>query len=217
MSRQNPHLDDSSSTLGPSLEARGWELGYDVGVSSPGDLPHGPLTRSTEFMDAWDEGAAAGQADGQAEGWRLRLDEHGAGLVPVETSSSPGPGEPRNGSFERSWRCTGSLPLRLMLAQVEPRAPASSGLDGSALASVCTDQGLARLYLPVCVSPLERADDQTGDPLRDAGYWHGSVADSVDEAGKAALAHGLVRTPHSSGLVRYVPADRHNFWDWLPV
>jgi hypothetical protein len=218
--RTNPYIDEQHSDFGASAEARGWQAGYDAGISTPPDVPHGPLTRHTGFMDAWAEGAAAGNADGRTEGWRLRPVTDNSGFVikvpGVQPEDSGESGE-NAGSFTMAWKSVGALPLDLILRQFAPGADGGPHpqLAGHALNQVCADKGApAQLYLPLCVSPPHGL---SGDALLDAGYWHGDVTDSFDDAGRAAGLHASVRVPHFPGLVRYRPAGAHNFWDWLPL
>ncbi|MFE6039359.1 hypothetical protein [Streptomyces sp. NPDC056452] len=220
MPHTNPYGQEKDGDFGSSVEARGWQAGYDTGVSTPPDVPETPSTRHPGFMDAWAEGAAAGNADGRAEGWRLRPVTESSGFVlrvPGAEPEASGESGDRAGAFAVAWKSVGDLPLALILRQFAPGAETGSHtqLAGRALDQVIADKGgPAQLYLPLCVSPPHQL---SGDALLDAGYWHGDVSDSFDEAGKEATSHALVRVPHFSGLVRYRPVGTHNFWDWLPL
>ncbi|MEU3706688.1 hypothetical protein AB0E82_30850 [Streptomyces anulatus] len=216
----NPYVQENDGAFGTSVEARGWQAGYDAGVSTPPDVPQGPSTRHSGFMDAWAEGAVAGNADGRTEGWRLRpVTERGGSVVRVSGSEPQDSGESGEeaGAFAVAWKSVGHLPLALILQQFAPGTGTGPGsqLAGLALDWACADRGGPdRLYLPFCVSPPH---ELSGDALFEVGYWHGDVSGSLDEAGQAAVSHALVRVPHFAGLVRYRPAGAHNFWDWLPM
>lgn len=220
MPHTNPYVEKKDGAFGASAEARGWQTGYDAGVSTPPDVPQTPSTRHPGFMDAWAEGAAAGNADGRAEGWRLRPVTESSGFVVRVPGSEPqdsGEGGEQSAAFAVAWKSVGDLPLALILQQFAPEADTGSASQfaGRALDQACADKGgPAQLYLPLCVSPPH---ELAGDALHDAGYWHGEVSDSFDEAGQSAASHALVRMPHFPGLVRYRPAGTHNFWDWLPL
>lgn len=219
MPRRNPHLGETG--LGPSPEARGWQAGYDAGVSSPAGAPQSPLTRDPDYMDAWAEGATAGNADGQSEGWRLcpvgeDADRPATRAQDIKPQSSGETGDTAS-AFGAAWSSVGSLPLRVLLHHVAPEADTflTSQLAGSALNRALTELGgTDRLYLPVCLSPPH---DLAGDPVLDAGYWHGSASESFDSARVEAELHARVRTIHFPGLVRYRSAGDHNFWDWIPL
>ncbi|MFD6275785.1 hypothetical protein ACFWFI_09460 [Streptomyces sp. NPDC060209] len=216
----NPYADAKDGSSDLSVEARGWQAGYDAGVSTPPEVPPTQASRHGGFMNAWAEGAIAGNADGRAEGWRLRPVTESSGLVVRVPGSEPEAGGETGemaGEFAVAWKSVGDAPLRLMLGQFAPDADGGSDvwLVGRALDKACTGKGGAdRLYLPICVDPPH---ELSGDDLNDAGYWHGDVTDSFDVAGKAAAQHALKRMPHFPGLVRYRPAGTHNFWDWLPL
>ncbi|MGW1812180.1 hypothetical protein ACWCQM_01180 [Streptomyces sp. NPDC002125] len=220
MPHTNPHLGVEND-FGPSHEARGWQAGYDAGIGSPDGVPATPSVRVAGFMKAWAEGAAAGNADGKAEGWRLRpVREEGPGGLtrppgaePLSSGETGGPAT----AFPHAWRSVGALPLIVMLAHAAPEAGGSwtAQLAGLALRrALAAPDGPGQLYVPCCVEP---AHDATGDPVLDAGYWHGPVSASFEAAAEEAAGHGLVRIPHAPGVARYRPADDHNFWDWLPL
>ncbi|MFF0073964.1 hypothetical protein [Streptomyces sp. NPDC005494] len=222
MPRTNPHLDSGSeNAFGPSHEARGWQAGYDAGIGSPDGVPATPLVRVGGFMEAFAEGAVAGNADGGTEGWRLwAVREEGPGALarPPDTEpvSSGETGDPAT-DFPLAWRSVGPLPLLPMLTHSAPEAHGAwtNQLAGLALRrALAAPGGPEVLYLPVCLQP---GHTLTGDSVLDAGYWHGTVSGSFDTAGREAAEHALVRVPHFPGLVRYRPADDHNFWEWLPL
>ncbi|HWU05140.1 MAG TPA: hypothetical protein VN520_01805 [Streptomyces sp.] len=222
MPRTNPYLGPENA-FGPPIEARGWQAGYDAGVSSPDAVPEAPPTRNPGFMDAWRTGAADGHADGGTEGWRWRLGPGPATRPPGAEARSSGETGPGASDFGIALKSVGAPPLRLILRD---RAPGTADvwtvqLAGRALRQVLTGAGSQEqpggggpLYLPVCLGP---AHGLSGDPLHEAGYWHGSVSGSFAAAGQEAAEHAMVRVPHFPGLVRYRPVDDHNFWDWLPL
>ncbi|WP_329611736.1 hypothetical protein [Kitasatospora herbaricolor] len=233
MPQLNPFPHDSGGGLGPSDSAKGWHAGYVAGVSSPEELPRTPSVRSTQFMDAFGQGAEAGRADGLAEGWRWRWFGEDArtgragtaGPRPPRSPAPPvdaeedGPAAPQ---YPLAWRGVGELALGTMLEQF---APAAAGRDfvGLRLDRSCADKGVTRLYLPVRLIADEPPAEPTGDPLGDAGFWHGTVGDSFAEAA-AELSGAAVERPgrvtRAAGflaLVRWSPAGEHDFWDVLPA
>ncbi|MFJ4428931.1 hypothetical protein [Streptomyces bobili] len=221
MTRTNPHVDEAGIGFDASVAARGWQAGYDAGIGSPPDVPKAPPSRDPDYVDAWAAGAAAGNADGQAEGWRLwPVREDGAGIVTrppgAEPQDSGETGETAS-AFDLAWKSVGVLPLQLMLSHVAPEADRNSEaeLGGRALNRALHEmEGVKQPYLPVC---LQTPHELSGDPVLDAGYWHGSVSESFEEAGSEARGHAHVRVPHFPGVVRYRSAGDHNFWDWLPL
>ncbi|MEU5522812.1 hypothetical protein ACIQCD_17405 [Streptomyces sp. NPDC093250] len=223
MPQHNPHPIPTEPGVFIPVEVRGWQHGYDAGISSP---PHTPPTRSVRhpgYMDAWAEGAAAGNADGRTEGWRWayfddrpRPDPGGAG-GPYEVRDSGEGGHANGEAFPQSWACVGELPLVVALEQFAPGVRHGEGLTGRRLAEACADKGVTRLYLPVSVHSSGAAEEPTGDPLTDAGYWHGTVRESLDEAAPEAIKHVSVRVVRFAALLRYEPAAEHHFFDLLPV
>jgi hypothetical protein len=218
MTQHNPHPVPEEPGFIVPAEVRGWQKGYDAGISSPPDVPDTPSVRHTGFMHAWAEGAAAGNADGQTEGWRWAYFDQGPFPQPGDTGAYElrESGEPV-GDFARSWPCVGEGPLRVMLAQFAPGDEAEEGLVGRALARACADKAVARLYLPVLTSRSTPAAEPTSDPLTDAGYWHGSVCESMAEAAPQARPELQTRVPHFGAVVRYTPAAEHHFFDLLPL
>lgn len=171
MTQRNPHPVPGESGRIVPAEVRGWQKGYDAGISSPPDVPPTPSVRHTGFMHAWAEGAAAGNADGRTEGWRWAYFDGGAVPQPGDAGSY-GPrasGEPE-ADFAQSWACVGERPLRVLLALFAPGDEAEDGLVGRTLARACADKGVARLYLPVLTSSSGPAAEPTGDALLDAGF-----------------------------------------------
>lgn len=223
MPQHNPYpVPDAPGGFVP-IEVEGWQDGYDAGISSPPDIPPTPLVRNPDYMDAWIEGAVSGNADGRIEGWRWayfdgapRPDPRGAGESYEPQDSGEGRQE-HGGFFTQSWTCVGELPLLVMLTQFAPGERGGDGLTGRLLARACTDKGVTRLYLPVDVLSSGAAQERTGDPLTDAGYWHGTVHESLDEAAPEAIDRVTVRVDRFAALLRYEPAAEHNFFDLLPV
>ncbi|MEV5150598.1 hypothetical protein AB0K81_01415 [Streptomyces werraensis] len=223
MPHHNPYpVPDEPGVFVP-VEVRGWQGGYDAGISSPPDVPRTPSVRHPGYMDAWTEGAAAGNADGRAEGWRWAYFD---GSARPDAKDAGGRYEPGNsgerapehgGAFTQSWPCVGEMPLLVMLAQFAPGQQGGEGLTGRLLARACADKGVTRLYLPTSVHPSPAAQEGPGDRLADAGYWHGTVHASLDEAAPEAIDHVTVRVSRFAALVRYEPAGEHNFFDLLPV
>ncbi|MEV2211621.1 hypothetical protein AB0H86_09195 [Streptomyces sp. NPDC050997] len=226
MPQHNPHpVPDEPGGLIRS-EVRGWQDGYDVGISSPPDVPRTPLVRDPDYARAWTQGAAAGNSDGRTEGWRWAYFEGAVQPVPKEAAGDRyGPqdsgvsehGDAPAFSFAQSWPCVGESPLLVMLAQFAPGERGGDGLTGRRLARACVDKGVPRLYLPVSLTSSGRPEERNGDPLRDAGYWHGAVSESLDEAAPEAIAQVTVRAPRFAAVVRYAPTAEHDFFDLLPV
>ncbi|MEV8553829.1 hypothetical protein AB0L04_28965 [Streptomyces glaucescens] len=215
MPTQNPYRHLAEGPFMRSGMAEGWQTGYDAAISSPSEVPPHPLVRDPDFMDGWEEGAAAGHADGQAEGWRLRLAEDGKGLVPGKPDWEPqASGETgATADIRRAWGAVGWVPLAAMLSSFAPDARGVHFLSGMALGRVCVDRQVARVYLPACSSAFrEKAGHSTDEP----GYWFGTARESFDEASAEAHAHANSRLVHLVGVVRFQPVGAHNFWDWLP-
>ncbi|MBK3641559.1 hypothetical protein [Streptomyces sp. MBT33] len=224
MAQHNPYRVPPETGEFMPIRIRGWQNGYDAGISAPPDVPATPLVRSPDYARAWAQGAVAGNADGRREGWRWAYFDGAARPDPGEGAGGPyGPGDsgerhpPESASYQQSWPCVGELPLRLVLAQFAPGSDDGNGLTGTLLAQVCADKGVDRLYLPVGLSSSGSPAQPTGDPLADAGYWHGTVSESLAEAGEAAFQWVTSsRIPRHVGLVRYGPAAEHHFFDLLP-
>ncbi|GAA1422808.1 hypothetical protein GCM10009601_24860 [Streptomyces thermospinosisporus] len=223
MPQHNPYaVPDEPGRFVP-VEVRGWQDGYDAGISSPPRVPPTPSRRDPGYMDGWTRGAQAGNADGRAEGWRwayfdgaVRPDPGDAGGRYEHRDS----GEQAAGSgqaFTQCWPGVGERPLLVMLAAFAPGEHGGEGLTGRVLARACADKGVTQLYLPVSLQPSRAPDEGTGDPLTSAGYWHGAVHESLDEAAPEAIDHVLVRVVRFAALVRYRPAAEHDFFDLLPV
>ncbi|MEV0174626.1 hypothetical protein AB0I00_26345 [Streptomyces sp. NPDC050803] len=218
MTQHNPHPVPQEPGVIVSVEVRGWQKGYEAGISSPPDVPTTPSVRHPGFMLAWTEGAVAGNADGRSEGWRWAYFDGGALPQPGDAGAY-GPqasGEAEQG-FARSWPCVGERPLRVMLAQFAPGDEAGDGLTGRTLARACADKGVERLYLPVLTRSSTPPAEPTGDALTDAGFWHGSVCESMTDAVPQALPEVQTRVPHFGAVVRYTPAAEHHFFDLLPL
>ncbi|MGW2834642.1 hypothetical protein [Streptomyces sp. NPDC001286] len=224
MAQHNPYQVPPEAGEFMPIRIRGWQNGYDAGISTPPDVPATPLVRSPDYARAWAQGAVAGNADGRREGWRWAYFDGAARPDPGEgAGGSYGPGDsgerlpPESASYQQSWPCVGELPLRVVLAQFAPGSDDENGLTGTLLAQVCADKGVDRLYLPVGLSSSGSPAQPTGDPLADAGYWHGTVSESLTEAGEAAFQWVTSsRIPRHVGLVRYEPAAEHHFFDLLP-
>ncbi|MGW2050467.1 hypothetical protein ACWCPF_35630 [Streptomyces sp. NPDC001858] len=224
MPQHNPYpVPDEPGVLVP-VEVRGWQDGYDVGISSPPDVPAMPESRDPQYGPSWAPGAQAGNADGRAEGWRWAYFDGrvrpaaGAGIgYGPQASGEPEPGDPGVFSFAQSWPCVGEAPLLVMLAEFAPGEHGGEGLTGRRLARACADKGVERLYLAVNLSSSGKPDEWTPDALNGAGYWHGTVCESLDDAAPEAIAQVTVREPRFAGLVRYAPAGEHDFFDLLPV
>ncbi|GHF00271.1 hypothetical protein E5082_09695 [Streptomyces griseoluteus] len=227
MPQHNPHTVPDEPGVFVPVEVEGWQHGYDAGISSPPNVPRTPLVRNPDYGDAWAEGAVSGNRDGRTEGWRwayfhgdARPDPQGAG-GPYEPRDSgedaPGYGQEYGGTFAQSWACLGELPLSVVLAQFAPGGRGGDGLTGRLLARACADKGVTALYLPVSLLSSGAAEEGTGDPLNDAGYWHGTVQESLDEAAPEAIAYVTVRQIRYAALLRYQHAAEHNFFDLLPV
>ncbi|MEJ8672851.1 hypothetical protein WKI71_44355 [Streptomyces sp. MS1.AVA.1] len=219
MTQHNPHSVPVEPGVFVPVGVRAWQDGYDEGISSPPDVPRTPLVRDPDYAEAWAQGALAGNADGRTEGWRWAYFEGKVRPEPKdEAVGRYGPqdsGEP--GLFAQSWPCVGERPLLVMLAQFAPGERGGDGLTGRLLAQACTDKGVRQLYVPVNLSSSPPVEEPTGDALHDAGYWHGTVCESLEEAGPEAIAQVTVRVPNFAGIVRYAPAAEHNFFDLLPV
>ncbi|GGV81408.1 hypothetical protein GCM10010294_55010 [Streptomyces griseoloalbus] len=223
MPQHNPYPVPEEPGVFIPVEVKGWQDGYDAGISSPPNTPPTPSVRNPDYMDAWEEGAASGNADGRTEGWRWayfgggsRPDPRGAG-GPYEPQNSGEGGQEHSEVFTQSWPCVGERPLLVVLARFAPGQRGGDGLTGRLLARACTDKGVTRLYLPVSLHPSEAPQDGTGDPLTDAGYWHGTVQESLDEAAPEAIEHVTVRVVRFAALLRYEPTAEHDFFDLLPV
>ncbi|MFF3595343.1 hypothetical protein [Kitasatospora indigofera] len=226
MPQLNPFPHESGGGLGPSDQAKGWHAGYVAGISSYPEPPRTPLVRSGEFMAAFEQGAEAGRADGLAEGrrWRWFGEDARTGRATADGPQPPrSPAEPVEAGEDGpaaphhplAWRCVGELALWTMLEQFAPGA-FEHDFAGLRLDRACTDKGVSRLYLPVRLIAGDPPPEPAGDPLGDAGFWHGTVGDSFAEA--AAERPGPVtRAPGFLGLVRYTPAGEHDFWDMLPA
>ncbi|QIY93193.1 hypothetical protein HEP87_02000 [Streptomyces sp. S1D4-11] len=200
-----------------------WQNGYDAGISTPPDVPPTPLVRNPDYAQAWAQGAVAGNADGRSEGWRWAYFDGTARPSPQEGAGCPyGPrdsGEPpqaERADYAQSWPCVGELPLQMILAQFAPGGGDENGRTGRVLAQACADKGISRLHLPVSLSSSGSPLEPAGDPLGDAGYWHGTVTESPAEAGDEAFKWVTSRVPRYVGLVRYVPAAEHHFFDLIP-
>ncbi|MGW6738884.1 hypothetical protein [Streptomyces sp. NPDC055013] len=223
MTQHNPHTVPVDPGVFVPVGVRAWQDGYDEGISSPPDVPRTPLVRDPDYAEAWAEGALAGNADGRAEGWRWAYFEGKVRPEPKdEAVGRYGPqdsGEPEGTtfSFAHSWPCVGERPLLVMLRQIAPGESGGDGLTGRLLAQACADKGVRQLYLPVNLSSTRLTNEPTGDALNNAGYWHGAVSESLEEAAPEAIAQVTVRIPSFAGLVRYAPAAEHNFFDLLPV
>lgn len=163
MPQLNPFPHDGDGGLGPSDSAKGWHQGYIAAVSSPSELPRTPASRSTEFMDAFALGAAAGRADGLAEGWRWRYfgedartgEGTGNGPQPARSPVEPvdaGEGGPAGPTYPLAWRCVGAAALRVVLEQFAPGS--GQEFPGLRLDRVCADKGIGHLYLPVRLVPV---------------------------------------------------------------
>ncbi|MFF7588148.1 hypothetical protein ACFZCK_11780 [Kitasatospora purpeofusca] len=229
MPQLNPFPHDGDGGLGPSASAKGWHQGYIAAVSSPSELPRTPLVRSGEFMDAFRTGAAAGRADGLAEGWRWRYfgedartgEDTGQGPQPARSPVEPvdaGEDGPAGPAYPLAWRCVGAAALRVVLEQFAPGSDPE--FPGLRLDRVCADKGVGRLYLPVRLLPRDPPAEPAGDPLADQGFWHGTAADSLTDAaaeGPDGPDAPETRAPTFLGLVRYRPAGEHDFWDLLPA
>ncbi|CAN3985149.1 hypothetical protein [Kitasatospora purpeofusca] len=230
MPQLNPFPHEGDGGLGPPASAKGWHQGYIAAVSSPSGLPRTPSARSTEFMDAFELGAAAGRADGLAEGWRWRYfgedvrtgRETGQGPQPARSPVEPvdsGEDGPAGPTYPLAWHCVGTAALRVVLEQFAPGSDRE--FPGLRLDRVCADKGVGRLYLPVRLLPRDPPAEPAGDPLGDQGFWHGTTTDSFADAVAAEGPDGphplVTRAPTFLGLVRYRPAGEHDFWDVLPA
>ncbi|MEV8593527.1 hypothetical protein [Streptomyces sp. NPDC052012] len=223
MPQHNPHpVPDDPGVFVPT-QVQGWQDGYDAGISSPPNVPVTPLVRDPDYADAWTEGATSGNADGRTEGWRwayfdgaAQPDPQGVGR-PYEPRDSGEYGQEHGSAFTQSWACVGELPLVVILAPFAPGERGGEGLTGRQLARACADKGVSRLYLPVSLFSSGAAQEGTGDPLTDAGYWHGTVHESLDEAAPEAIDYVTVRQVRFAALLRYAPAAEHDFFDLLPV
>ncbi|MER5450996.1 hypothetical protein ABT052_32690 [Streptomyces sp. NPDC002766] len=223
MAQHNPYRTPARPGEPMPFRFSAWQSGYDAGIGTPPDVPATPLVRNPDYARAWAQGAVAGNADGRREGWRWAYFDGGVRPDPGEGAGGPyGPGDsgerlPQSAHYAQSWPCVGELPLRAVLAQFAPGSDDENGLTGTLLAQVCADKGVDRLYLPVGLSSSEPDPQPTGDPLADAGYWHGAVSESFAEAGEEAFQWVTSsRIPRHVGLVRYVPAGEHHFFDLLP-
>ncbi|MFI5793135.1 hypothetical protein [Streptomyces sp. NPDC051677] len=226
MPRHNPHtVADEPGVLIP-VQVGAWQDGYDAGISSPPDVPPTPHRLDPAYPKPWAQGAAAGNADGQAEGWRWAYFARARRPAPEGAAESPygprdsGESRPQDAglfSFAQSWPCVGEEPLLVMLTRFAPGERGGDGLTGRQLARACADKGVPRLYLPVNLSSSGPPQEWTGDPLGDLGYWHGTVSESLQEAAPEAIAQVTVRAPRFAAVVRYVPAAEHHFFDLLPV
>ncbi|NJP49564.1 hypothetical protein HCJ93_05610 [Streptomyces sp. SBST2-5] len=223
MPRHNPYpVPDEPGRIVP-VEVRGWQDGYDAGISSPSRVPPTPLVRDPGYADGWTRGARAGNADGGAEGWRWACFDGAARPSPGEAGGRYAHRDSGERSaeyaqvFTRCWPCVGERPLLVLLAAVAPGQHGGEGLTGRVLARTCAGKGVSQLYLPVGLKPSPAPDEGAGDPLTHAGYWHGGVHESLDEAAPEAIDHVLVRVVRFAALVRYRPAAEHHFFDLLPV
>ncbi|GAB7110903.1 hypothetical protein JCM4814A_92210 [Streptomyces phaeofaciens JCM 4814] len=221
MTHHNPYPVPEDPDVFVPAEFRGWQHGYEAGISSPPHVPRTLPSRHHGYTKAREQGAHAGNADGQAEGWRWAYFDEAAALPRPGNTGTYGPresGEPDDGGdFSESWPCVGEAPLRVMLALFAPGDEADDGLTGRTLARACADKGVARLYLPLLTSSPGPTAEPTGDALRDAGYRHGSVCESLAEAAPQARPRTLTRVPHYGAVVRYEPAGEHHFFDLLPL
>ncbi|ANP52507.1 hypothetical protein J2Z21_009250 [Streptomyces griseochromogenes] len=225
MTQHNPFPVPEEPGLLVPVGVAGWQNGYDAGISSPPGVPRTPLVRSLEYAQAWAQGAVAGNADGRTEGWRwayfkgaVRPEPKDAANGHYGPQNSGEPGRTGSGAFARSWPAVGELPLQVMLAQFAEGDSDENGLTGRILARACADKGIPRLYLAVGLNSSGPVREATGDPLNDAGYWHGTVCESLEEAASEASAQmPPSRIPHFVALVRYAPAAEHHFFDLLPA
>ncbi|MFD8046390.1 hypothetical protein ACFV5E_23530 [Streptomyces chartreusis] len=223
MTQHNPHSVPTEPGVFVPIGVEGWQEGYDEAISSPPNVPRTPLVRDPDYAVAWKEGALAGNADGRTEGWRWAY--FGGKVRPEPKGESDGrygprdSGEPEDAPFSlpQAWPCVGEGPLLVMLEQFAPGERGGDGLTGRLLAKACADKGVRQLYLPVSLSPSPPPEEPTGDPLRDRGYWHGTVAETLEDVARQAVAQVTVPAPDNTGLVRYAPAAEHNFIDLLPV
>ncbi|KUN58244.1 hypothetical protein AQJ46_43320 [Streptomyces canus] len=216
MTYHNPHPVPEEPGMFVPVEVRGWQHGYDAGLSRPPDVPPTPGTRHPGYMLAWQEGAHAGNADGRAEGWRWAFFDKDP-RPDISGAESYGPLEDGEGGSGQRWPCVGEQVLQVMLREFAPGDEAEDGLTGRVLARACTDKGVPRLYLPVRRDSSEPGAEPADDPLHDAGYWHGPVCQSLDEAARQARPEVPSRVPHFGGVVRYEPAAEHHFFDLLPL
>lgn len=210
MSTTNPYL---YTDLGAT-----WQQGYDTALSTPNEIPSAPYVVAPELVDTCAEGAAAGNWDGQAEGWRVRLEFDGSGFQP-EHAHYAGAGVHAAEIIYDTVRHRlaggiGSLPLLLMLAidleTIPPTEEQVIALAGKALTDACARLGFNEVFMAACG---EADHGESGDPMLDAGYWHGSVHSFYTSAGSECSDHAQ-GYGHDAGAIPY-QANSSNLWEWI--
>lgn len=207
-----------------------WQDGYDIAISHPPNVPDPWYVLEPDAQAVWSEGALAGNTDGYAEGWFIRLDADGEGLKPSEPELLAIGGHlafegvihgvahfgPRFGLKSFSGIATLPLTAFLILLDLEsfpPEGDTVRGIVAGALSRVCGERGCGELFLPTCVSTGHTTG---GDPLLDAGYWHGRLFMGWDGAMPEADAHLTEYPDHFVGVIRYQPAGERPAWEWIP-
>ncbi|MGA5816514.1 hypothetical protein ACPC54_01430 [Kitasatospora sp. NPDC094028] len=203
-----------------------WQDGYDVGISHPPDPPEPPYVLETDTQTIWSEGALAGNTDGGAEGWWVHLDADGEGLKPTEPELASAGGHVAAeaglelaGHFIKSIKGWSLLPISvyLMLLDLESFDPTWDQVRGVAAAALnksCGDKGCSELFLPMCVTS---GHSVSGDPLLDAGYWHGKLFMDFNSALPDTQAHASDNPDHATGVLRYQPSGERAIWEWLTL
>jgi hypothetical protein len=215
MPTANPHVGTEFEKV--------WQDGYDIALSSPPDVPSPPAVLTPENAQLWSEGALVGNADGQAEGWRVRLDVDGEGLKPEMEWLGAGAEITYQAAAVAvvGFKALGELPLTILLLLIDLEAKTPTDQDvmataGRALSVACTQQGITEAFLALCTTAREHPGGDDG--MLDVGYWHGTFATSFDAASAEATKHQQDAPDHNVGVLRFQPSDdAANFWEWLPV
>jgi hypothetical protein len=202
-----------------------WDAGYGEAICHPPDIPTPPMVLQPETATIWSEGALAGNTDGRAEGWCVHLDVDRGGLKPegpeLELAGGHLAAEVVLHVAQKflKVRAGGLLPVTALLVILDletfdPTDDQVINLAGNALARYCQEQNCGELFLPTCVS---KGHALSGDPLLDAGYWHGKAyMDDWDAAFKEADAHATDQPDHVVGVIRWSSTNTNRYlWDWV--